>query len=601
MVLAFSHVSFSMKKTVLYLLVFLVLGPCLSAQTPSLQWYDPATSSFAVIEGRGWDSTRVNDTTNVYGRLPPRAETIVRPAIWGLARNSAGEYINFKTSATTVVVRYKVEGSMAMSHMPATGVSGVDLYGRDVNGVWQWARGAFHFGDTIEYRFDNIALSAKEEEFRLYLPLYNTVSWMNIGVPAGATFTVFPVSREQPLVLYGTSIMQGACATRPGLAWTNILGRKLDRPVVNLGFSGNGQLEQPIIDLMNEQDAKLFVLDCMPNLVDQDKFPREEVRKRIMTAVKTLQSKHSATPILLVEHCCGLAGATMDTALVNRYKTASDVLSATYDEMKKAGVANIYLLTDKAIDFDNESTVDGTHPNDIGMMKYADAYEAIIRKIIHEEKGPIVTTMPIRQRRDWRTYDFMTRHEAALKTVQEKQPDVVVVGNSITHFWGGLPEAGINRGINAWNKYFKSLNIVNLGFGWDRVENVLWRVYHGEFDGYKAKKILITIGTNNIGLNTDEEIIEGIRYLIGAIRQHQPSAAILLSGIYPRRNMEQRVAGLNARLAAMGRAIGVQFIDPGVVLLNPDKKIEERLFSDGLHPNEEGYDKLGAVLVKYLR
>jgi len=65
--------------------------------------------------------------------------------------------------------------------------------------------------------------------------------------------------------------------------------------------------------------------------------------------------------------------------------------------------------------------------------------------------------------------------------------------------------------------------------------------------------------------------------------------------------MEQRVAGLNARLAAMGRAIGVQFIDPGVVLLNPDKKIEERLFSDGLHPNEEGYDKLGAVLVKYLK
>ena len=285
----------------------------------------------------------------------------------------------------------------------------------------------------------------------------------------------------------------------------------------------------------------------------------------------------------------------------NRYKTASDVLSATYDEMKKAGVANINLLTDKAIDFDNESTVDGTHPNDIGMMKYADAYEAIIRKIIHEEKGPIVTTMPIRQRRDWRTYDFMTRHEAVLKTVQEKQPDVVVVGNSITHFWGGLPEAGINRGITAWNKYFKPLNIVNLGFGWDRVENVLWRVYHGEFDGYKAKKILITIGTNNIGFNTDEEIIEGIKYLIGTIRQHQPSAEILLSGIYPRRNNEQRVATLNAGLAVMARGIEVKFIDPGVVLLNPDKKIDERLFSDGLHPNEEGYEKLGAILVKYLK
>lgn len=102
---------------------------------------------------------------------------MVRPAVWDLGRNSAGEYISFKTSATSLVVRYKVTGSMAMPHMPSTGVSGVDLYARDVNGVWQWARGIYHFGDTIEYRFDNLSLSAKEEEFRLYLPLYNTVSW----------------------------------------------------------------------------------------------------------------------------------------------------------------------------------------------------------------------------------------------------------------------------------------------------------------------------------------------------------------------------------------------------------------------------------------
>ncbi|HVU53762.1 MAG TPA: SGNH/GDSL hydrolase family protein [Puia sp.] len=590
-----------MKRSVLSLLVFIVLGSRLSAQTSTLQWYDPATSPFAVMEGRGWDDTRVNDTTNVYSRLPPRAEAMVRPVVWNLSKNSAGEYINFKTSATTVVVRYKVKGSLSMPHMPATGVSGIDLYARDVNGAWQWARGVYHFGDTIEYKFDNLSLSAKEEEFRLYLPLYNTVSWMKIGVPGGASFTVFPVSKEQPVVLYGTSIMQGACATRPGLAWTNILGRKLDRPVINLGFSGNGQLEKPVLDLMNELDAKLFVLDCMPNLVDQDKFPREEVKGRIVEAVKTLQSKHPATPILLVEHCCGLAGATMDTGLVNRYKTSSDVLSATFDEMKKGGVANIFLLTDKAIGFDNENTVDGTHPNDIGMMKYANAYEDIIRRIVHEEKGSIVTTMPIRQRRDWRNYDFMQRHEAVLNTVREKQPDVVVVGNSITHFWGGPPESGINRGITSWNKYFKPLNVVNLGFGWDKVENVLWRVYHGEFDGYKAKKILITIGTNNIGFNTDEEITEGIQYLIKAIQLRQPSAEILLSGIYPRRNMEQRVAVLNMQLAAMGKTIGVKFIDPGVLLLKADKKIDEGLFSDGLHPTGQGYEKLGAVIVGYLK
>jgi lysophospholipase L1-like esterase len=554
-----------------------------------------------VVQGRGWSAGQGEQNTDLYTRLPRKAEKTVRPAVWSLSQNSAGEYIDFRTSATNIVVRYSVKGSLSLPHMPSTGVSGVDLYARDVNGAWQWARGAFHFGDTIEYRFDNLSLSAKEEEFRLYLPLYNTVSWMNIGVPAEASFTTIPAGKEQPVVLYGTSILQGACATRPGLAWTNILGRKLDRSVINLGFSGNGQLEQPIIDLMNEQDAKLFVLDCMPNLVDQDKFPPDEVKLRIVAAVKTLQTRHPATPILLVEHCCGVEGSDIDTGLLKKYKAASDVLSATYDEMKRNEVPNIFLLTDKAIGFDNESTVDGTHPNDIGMMKYADAYEDIIRKIIHEENGPIATTRPIRQRRDWRTYDFMTRHEAVLTTVRELQPDVVVVGNSITHFWGGLPEAGINRGITSWNKYFRPLNMVNLGFGWDRVENVLWRVYHGEFDGYKAKKILITIGTNNIGINTDEEIIGGIKYLIGAIRQHQQSAEIVLSGIYPRRNSEQRVAVLNKGLATLGTKLEVRFIDPGIVLLKPDGKIDERLYSDGLHPNEDGYEKLGAVLAKYLK
>ncbi|HEY4207574.1 MAG TPA: SGNH/GDSL hydrolase N-terminal domain-containing protein, partial [Puia sp.] len=113
-----------MKRYFLSLLAAIALAPCLHAQTPTLQWYDPATSPDPVIGGRGWENTRVNDSTNVYGRLPPRAEKTVRPVVWNLSRNSAGEYIDFKTGATTIVVRYKVTGGMAMPHMPATGVSG---------------------------------------------------------------------------------------------------------------------------------------------------------------------------------------------------------------------------------------------------------------------------------------------------------------------------------------------------------------------------------------------------------------------------------------------------------------------------------------------
>jgi lysophospholipase L1-like esterase len=235
------------------------------------------------------------------------------------------------------------------------------------------------------------------------------------------------------------------------------------------------------------------------------------------------------------------------------------------------------------------------------MMKYADAYEKIIRQILHEEKDTAVTSIPLPQRRDFATYDFRQRHEAVLKTIQEKKPAVLLIGNSITHFWGGKPEAGINHGINSWKKYFEPLNTLNLGFGWDRIENVLWRVHHGELDGYAAKKIVLTIGTNNLSIgNSDDEILKGLQHLLKAIQQRQPSATVFLSGIYPRRDMEPRITALNKKIALLAKKMTIAFIDPGRLLLKFDMKIDESLFSDGLHPNEEGYEKLGAALNRLL-
>lgn len=584
------------KITCLLLLTILLLIDNSKLSAQELKWFNPIESNYPVIEGRGWQT----DLANPYDRLPAKAEKTVRTAVWDLSKNTAGEYLNFKTSSKTIIIRYVVKGNLSLPHMPSTGVSGIDLYARDVNGIWQWAKGSFRFGDTCEYKFTNLALSAKEEEFRLYLPLYNTVSWLTIGVPANASFNAYELSNEQPIVLYGTSIMQGGCASRPGLAWANILGRKIDRPIINLGFSGNGQLEQPLIDLMNEQQAKLFVLDCMPNLSDKQKFA--DLPNRITNAISSLQSKHPQTPILLTEHCCGAAITNMDTAMINKYQWSSNMLSATYDSLIKNGVKNIYLLTTSAIGFDAESTVDGTHPNDIGMMKYAEAYEQIIRKIFNETKGPISTTNPIRQRRDFATYDFIQRHNAVLKTVQEVKPNIVLIGNSITHFWGGLPESGINRGKASWEKYLQPLNAANLGFGWDRIENVLWRVHHGELDKYTPKKIIINIGTNNLSIgDSDDQIIAGLKHLIEAIATRQPQSGIYLSGIYPRRGMEERIAILNKKIHLLAKSINHSFINPGTELLKADGKIDEQLFSDGLHPNEKGYEKLGFSLSTYLK
>lgn len=366
-----------MNRIVALLFLLMITGFSYSQSSITYKWFDPAQSVFPVVEGRGWQA----DMKDTYDRFPAKAEQTVRKEVWRLSKNSAGEYLRFTTNASEIVVRYTVSGGKNFDHMPSTGVSGVDLYVQDNADNWHWVRAAYKFGDTIEYRYSGFASPAPVKEFRLYLPLYNTPLWLTIGVPENNTFSALPVHEEKPLVLYGTSILQGGCASRPGLAWTNILGRKLNMPVINLGFSGNGRLEEPVIDLINEIDAKLFVLDCQPNLVDKKQYPEADLENRIRNSVKTLQSKHRAIPILLAEHCCGSPAVNIDSASANRYIWTSEVMANTFLKMKKEGVKNIYLLTARDIGFDMESTVDGTHPNDIGMMKYAEAYEKAIKKI----------------------------------------------------------------------------------------------------------------------------------------------------------------------------------------------------------------------------
>jgi hypothetical protein len=373
---------FNKRNVILLILLACKSGICFSQNKTDFQWQEPAKSALPVIAGKGWHK----DLAAPYDRLPARSEKDVRPPVWQLSHNTAGEYIDFETNASSITVKYKVTGALNMPHMPSTGVSGVDLYEQDVHGNWHWAKGNYSFGDTIVYQFEHIVPAVPAKHYRLYLPLYNTVSWLTIGVPTSNSLTLQHVDNKPALVLYGTSIMQGACASRPGLAWSNILGRKLDMPVINLGFSGNGTLEQPLIDLMSELKASLFVLDCMPNLTRREKFSENDIREKIISSVESLQKQQSGVPILLVEHCCGLPASNLDTAVQNQYTRVSNILGDTYKEMKGKGVKNIYLLTDADIGFNEESTVDGTHPNDIGMMQYATAYEKAIRSILLPKK-----------------------------------------------------------------------------------------------------------------------------------------------------------------------------------------------------------------------
>jgi lysophospholipase L1-like esterase len=558
-------------------------------------WWNPATSGFPVLEGQGWPQELKGD----YHRLPARAEKTVREQVWKLAQNSTGLAISFKTNSPEVVVKYQVSGTTAFPHMPATGVSGVDLYAVGKDGQQLWCRGYYSFKDTIVYTFktfdENDSLNPfhpKGGEYTLYLPLYNTVTWMNIGVLQGRVFTPAPTRKEKPIVVYGTSIVQGGCASRPGMAWPAIAGRRLDRPVINLGFSGNGQLEKEVADLCAEIDAKMYVLDCFPNMAGGS-IPSEEIKRRILSTIDILKKAHPATPILFVDHA-GYGDALVNSASRNSVDAINKSLQEAMADVKAKGVTGVFVLTKTEIGLEFDGTVDGSHPTDLGMEKYAIAFERKAREILHEPKGTISTTVPCTQNRDANTYDWKMRHNEVLALNAQDAPSILFIGNSITHYWDGKPVAPVIRGEDSWSKYIEPHHVRNLGFGWDRVENVLWRIYHDELDGFSAKQVVFMIGTNNIGFNSDKEIVEGLKMLVAATRLRQPKSSILLLGIYPRKNGEKRVARLNTQIAGLAKSVHVQFADPGKFLLERNGTINPDYFvADGLHPNAAGYNEVG--------
>jgi hypothetical protein len=337
-------------------------------------WYDVELLG---IEGRGW-----NDTKAKFDRLPAKAEGVVRGPVWGLSHHSAGMAVRFKTDATTIQARWSLTSSgLAMPHMPATGVSGLDLYVRTGAGQWRWLAN----GRPTKYPDNQVTLGksipAGVRDYMLYLPLYNGVTSVEIGIGKTNYLERLPRSEGvKPVVFYGTSITQGGCASRPGMVHTAILGRRLDRPVINLGFSGNGKMEQEVANLLAELDVAVYVIDCLPNM------NAAEVAARTEPLVHTLRQSHPTTPILLVEDRSYTDSFIIDSKR-QRNESSREAFRAAYQKLVDEGVTQLaYLEGEHLLGDDGEATVDSSHPTDLGFMRMADAFEPLLQQLLAGER-----------------------------------------------------------------------------------------------------------------------------------------------------------------------------------------------------------------------
>ena len=198
-----------------------------------------------------------------------------------------------------------------------------------------------------------------------------------------------------------------------------------------------------------------------------------------------------------------------------------------------------------------------------------------------------------------RIHDFptnwMARHEENLAEAKKGGIDILFLGDSITDGWHW--EKG---GVKIWPKIYGARHAANFGIGWDRIQNVLWRIENGELENISPKVIVLLIGTNNSGnedngqpRNTTPEIIEGISNLVRQIQVRLPQSKILLLGVFPRGEktdpIREQVKAVNAGISKLADGDKITFLDFGEKFLAPDGTLTRELFPDLLHPNEKGY------------
>lgn len=355
-------------KKLFFVLLFAASAIISTAQ--KVEWHNPQEADIEAICGRWW----CDALSGTYARLPQTIKDSLRQSHWDLSRNSAGLSVSFTTDAQDISVRYVVEGAHSMYHMPSTGVSGIDLYKDDLKTGWcraEWPS----FGDTICFNYKKLNPKIGGSTYTLYLPLYTTTKSLEVAVPQGATFAWNKVPQEKPLVVYGTSITQGACASRPAMAWATIVSRTAGIPVVNLGFSGQGQLDMPMFRMLGEIPARAYIIDCMPNMTDNSS---PEIYGRLTAGIRYLRSKTDA-PIVIAEHN-GYTNDISQPSAGESWRTANAEQRRAYNALRKEGIANLHYVTTEQLKMTRDNQVDGVHPSDLGMQQYADAYIKALKK-----------------------------------------------------------------------------------------------------------------------------------------------------------------------------------------------------------------------------
>ncbi len=353
-----------------------------TADENNIVWSVPGGDSPFKLAGFYW-----TDPARQYNRLPWEPEQNIPTSVIWLGKHTSGGQIRFRTDSPRVLLRATLSNYGPMPHMPQTGSSGFDLYVGD-NGKYSFVNSSAHAIGAAEFTKELFSSgNGKMHDFIINFPLYDGVEKVEIGLVGGSKMEpAAPFAAERPIVIYGTSITQGGCASRPGNLFTNILSRRLNREFLNYGFSGNGKGEPEMAELLSGiDDPALFILDYEAN---ED----GKMAQTLSPFIDILRKHHPDMPILILprirfpEEAMYQDNKLTDErrgTVVNRWNLQKD----EYDKRRAAGDEHIYFFDGGLLMGDDyaDGMVDCWHPNDLGFYRMAVTLEPVIADILAKE------------------------------------------------------------------------------------------------------------------------------------------------------------------------------------------------------------------------
>ena len=342
--------------------------------TNGVKWID---GKYLPIEGRAF-----NDTDHYYDRLPANVTTNVNGGVRGMKHHTSGMLFRFRTNSNRLSFKWTpFNTGLSMDHMPSTGVSGIDVYRFDEKaGAWRYVKTGRIY-DAKKGGSLSIGWTPGDACI-VNLPLYNGVRSFELGIDPGAKIEALGPRKsgvDKPVVFYGTSITHGGCCSRPGLGFVNLVGRHLDVPVVGLGFSGSGVMEYEMSEHLARIDASCYVLDCLWNMGSTAKGARgragRNVEENYEPFIRNLRAKRPGVPIVMAEMCDVYCKGPNEK---DKY------MRGLYEKLVAEGWKDlVYLPKDAMYTGDFEGTVDGCHPNDLGMMSMSEAFGKAVKEALH--------------------------------------------------------------------------------------------------------------------------------------------------------------------------------------------------------------------------